>query len=123
MGPFSVAHTRFGIAQEAQHDFRSTVPSRRNVFRHEPSILLSNLAIASSEAEVANLEFAVGIDKQVTGLQISVENVGGMDVLEAAEDLIDKGLKVGVREGLAGPNNGCQITFHKLCQEPVSQNE
>lgn len=35
--------TRFGVALEAQHDFRGTVPTRRDVFRHVPGILLGIL--------------------------------------------------------------------------------
>lgn len=37
-----------------------------------------------------------------------------MYVFQAAEDLVDEGLEVGVCEGLAGPYDGCEIALHEL---------
>jgi hypothetical protein len=43
-----------------------------------------------------------------------VQNVGGVDILETAEDLVNEGLEVGVGKRLAGTNNSSQITLHQL---------
>jgi hypothetical protein len=43
-----------------------------------------------------------------------VEDVCAVDVFQAAEDLVDKGLEMGVCEGLAGTDDGCQIALHEL---------
>jgi len=37
-----------------------------------------------------------------------------MNVLEAAQDLIDEGLEMSVGQRLAGPYDGCQIALHEL---------
>lgn len=77
-----VAHTSFSVALEAKHNLRSTVPSRGNVLCHVSCVLIRVDGEASSETKVANLELAIGIDKQVAGLEISVEDIGRVDVLE-----------------------------------------
>jgi hypothetical protein len=38
-----------------------------------------------------------------------------VDVFQAAEDLVDKGLEMGVGEGLAGSDDCCEIAFHEFC--------
>ena len=52
------------------------------------------------ETEVADLELTVGIDEEVARLEITMENVCGMDVFETAQGLIDEGLEVGVGKRL-----------------------
>lgn len=106
--------TGFCVALEAEHDFRRTVPSRGDVFRHVSRILLRVDGEATSQTKVANLEFAVGIDEQVAGLEVSVQDIGGVDIFETAENLVNKGLEVGVGQGLAGTNNGGKVAFHQL---------
>lgn len=59
-------------------------------------------AVAAGKAKVADLELAVGVDEQISGLEVAVENVGGVNVLEAAEGLVDEGLEVGVGQWLLG---------------------
>ena len=54
--------TCFGIALEAQHDLRRTVPSGCDVLGHVACILLRVNRETTSQAEVTNLELAVGID-------------------------------------------------------------
>ena len=83
-------HTGFGVVLERKHDFRSTIPSRGNVLRHVTSVLLGIDRETTGKTEIANLELAVGINKQVTGLEIAVQNVRRVDVLETAENLVDK---------------------------------
>lgn len=112
----AIARTGFGVALEAQHNLGRTVPSRGDVLRHVSGILLGVDGKATGKAKVADLELAVGVNEQVAGLQVSVEDVGGVDVLETAQDLVDEGLEVGVGQGLAGSDNGRQVALHQLCK-------
>lgn len=112
--------TGLGVALEAEHDFRGAVPSRGYIFCHVASILFGVDGEAASKTKIANLELTVGIHKEVTGLEISVEDIGGVDVLEAAEDLVNEGLEVGVGKRLARTDNGGQITFHQLCMSKLA---
>ena len=43
-----------------------------------------------------------------------MQHIGRVDVLQAAQDLVDEGLEVGVGEGLAGADDGGQIALHEL---------
>lgn len=105
---------RRAIVRKAQHDLRRAVPPRGDVLRHEAlvgraALLLGGAVgggVAAREAEVADFELAVGVDEEVAGLEVAVEDVGGVDVFEAAEGLVDEGLEVGVRERLLGANLG-----------------
>lgn len=54
--------TSFGIALEAQHDLRGSVPSSGNVFRQVTSILFRVDGETSGKTEIANLELTVGIN-------------------------------------------------------------
>ena len=113
-------HTGFGVVLEGQHDFGSTIPSCGNVFRHVTSVLLRIDGETARKTEIANLELAVGIDQQVTGLKITVKHVCRVDVLEAAENLVDEGLEVSVGKWLAGPDDSSEIAFHQLCKRNPS---
>ena len=93
--------THLGVLLEGQHDLRRTVPTRRDVFRHERRIFVWSGVESPGQSKVADLQFAVGVDEQVAGFEVTVEDVGAVDVFETAEGLVDEGLKVGVGEGLA----------------------
>lgn len=108
----ALTHTGFGVALEGEHNLWSTVPSCSYVFRHVPSILLGVDGETSREAEIANLQLAIGIDEQVSRLQVTVKDIGRVDIFQSAQNLVDKGLEVGVGEGLPRPDNGREITFH-----------
>ena len=109
------ALTGFGVTLETEHDFGSSVPSRRDVFSHVPSILLWINTEPSRQAEIGNLQLAVRVDEQVAGLQVTVQHVGAVDVFQPAQDLVDEGLEVGVGERLAGADDSSEIAFHELC--------
>lgn len=51
-----------------------------------------------------------------------MQHVGGVNVLEAAEDLVDERLEVGVGEGLAGTDNRREVALHQLCMGPKTLN-
>jgi hypothetical protein len=115
--------TRFGVVLEAEHDLGRAVPPRRDILSHVPSILLRVDREAARQAKIANLELAIGIDEQVARLQVAVQHVGRVDILEAAQDLVDEGLEVGIGKRLAGADNGSQIAFHELCRVYASAAE
>lgn len=48
-----------------------------------------NAEHAASETEVTDLDCAVVVEKDVAGLEVSVNNLGGMQICEAAEDIVD----------------------------------
>jgi hypothetical protein len=72
-----------------------SVPPRDHVLRHE--VLLSG---GARQAEIADLEVAVGVEEEVAGLQVPVQDVGGVDVLEAPQQLVEEVLHNGGPEGL-----------------------
>jgi hypothetical protein len=87
------------VIRKAEHDLRCAVPPRRNVLGHES--LLLRLVEPAGEPEIANLEFAIRVHEQVARLEITVQHVGRVDVFKAAERLVNEGLEMRVREGLA----------------------
>lgn len=108
--------TRFGVALEAQHDFWSTIPSCRNILGHIASILLWVNRESTSQTKVTNLQLAIRVDQQVTGLQITVQDIRGVNILQTAQDLINEGLEVRIGQGLARTDDSGQITFHQFCK-------
>ena len=62
------------VVGKAKHDLGCTVPPRCDVLGHKALLLL--LVEATRETEVTDLEFAIGVDEQVTGLKVTVQNVG-----------------------------------------------
>lgn len=75
---------------------------------HEPRLTLLGLDRSrlepSGQTKVADLQLAVGIDQQVSGLEVPVQHVGRVDVLQTAQRLVDERLKVCVRQRLTGPD-------------------
>lgn len=101
------------VVCKAQHDLRSPVPPRRDILSHEALVRrgsrlvpAATSLVPSREAEIADLELAVSVYEEVTRLEITVEDVRGMNVFEAAERLVDEGLEVRVGEWLLGSDLG-----------------
>ena len=76
--------TGFCVALEAQHDFRGSVPSGSDILGHVACVLFRVHGESSCQSKIANLEFTVGIDKEITGLKVAVQNICRVDVLETA---------------------------------------
>lgn len=104
----------FGVTLEAQHDFRSTVPSRSNVFGHVAGIFFRIHGETSGKTKITDLEFAISVDEEISWLQISVEHIGGVNVLETAKNLVDEGLEMRVGKWLSRPDDGGQIALHEF---------
>lgn len=60
-----------------QHDLGSTVVARRDVAGHLG-------VLDTGEAKVADLEVAVFVDEDVAWFEVSVDDAGGMYILEAS---------------------------------------
>ncbi len=81
------AHTphinRFGVFLKREHNFRRAVPSCRDVFGHEAGVVL-DVGCGASETEVADFEIAVGVEEEVRGFQVAVQDVGAVHGFEGA---------------------------------------
>lgn len=64
-----------------EHDFWSSVVSRRNITSHLR-------VLNTGKTKVANLQIAVLVDQDVAGLQITVDNTGGMDVFQSSLEIL-----------------------------------
>jgi hypothetical protein len=94
------------VVGETEHDFRRSVPSGRHVFRHEALVAgglggSASRGVPSGEPKITDLELAVRIDQEISRLEIPMEDVGRMDIFQAAESLIKERLEVRVRERLS----------------------
>ena len=90
-----------GVVGEREHDLRSPVPPGSHVLCHEPSVLLGVFQKPAGQPKVADLELAIGVDEQVSRLQITMKNICRVDILEPTQHLVDEGLVVGVCQSLA----------------------
>lgn len=116
----SYQFTDLGVHLERQHDFRSPVPSSRNVLRHQSGLLTRTRIRTGTnrpcETEVAHFEIAVGVDEQVRWLQVPVHDIRRVDGLEGTEDLVDEVLAMVVGQGLCS-DDPVQIGLHELLDE------
>jgi len=90
------------VVGETQHDLGGSVPPGGNVFGHETLIRTtlgagtSTRSIPSRKAKVADFELTVRINQEVTRLEVTMNNVSGVNVLETAKGLINKRLEMSV---------------------------
>jgi hypothetical protein len=67
--------TSFCVSLEAEHNFRSSVPSSGYIFSHVAGILFWIDGESTSETKVADFELTIGVDEEVAGFEVSVEDV------------------------------------------------
>lgn len=96
-----------------QDDFRSSVPPGHHVLGEGGSGLL----VTSGQTEVTNLEIAVFVEEQVAWLQISVNDVGAVDIEAASEQLVHEVLAVVVSQILSRVNHSVHICLHQVCHD------
>ena len=91
--------THLGVLFERQHNFGCSVPPCSYVFSHETSFRSRWLGSLNGacETEVADLEVAIGVEKEVGGLEIPMDDIGRVQCLQCAERLVDEVLGVIVR--------------------------
>lgn len=107
-------HTGLSVALETQHDFGSSVPAGGYIFGHVPRIFLWVHRETSGQTKITNLQLAIGVDEQISRLQVSMKHVRRVNILETAQNLVDEGLEMGIGERLTRPNDGGQVAFHEL---------
>ncbi len=69
---------------------------------------------SSGQTKIANLELAVGVHKQIARFEITMKDVGRVNVLQAAQNLVDEGLEMGVSQRLPRSDDGRKIALHEL---------
>lgn len=99
-----------GVFLEGQHDLWGSVPSRGNVFGHESRIVLLGSG-GSRQTKVTHLQVTVRVEKEIGGLEISVENVGRVHSLQCAQGLVDEVLAMVIRQVLSA-DDSVHIRLH-----------
>lgn len=89
-----------GVLPPREDHLWRSVPSGGDVVGERSLVGLQLGDVGSCEAEVANLEIAVGVHEQVPGLEVSVIDSSGVDVLESSKDLVKEKLNMVIGEGL-----------------------
>ena len=93
-----------------EHDLWCPVPPGGHVLGQVPGVI--DLRVGDSrQPEVADPEVAVGVQEEVGGLEIAVQTVGGVNVLEAADDLVEEVADVVVAQ-LLGAEQLEQVALH-----------
>jgi len=97
-----------------EDDFGGAVPARGDVVGelrrrgHEVG------DVGAGEAEIADFQVAVAVNQQVARFQVPVQDTCGVQVLQAAEDLIGEESDVLFGEGLVRLDNLGQIGLHQV---------
>ena len=60
----------------------------RHIFAHVQAWVCEHLLTHTCGASLSHLEVTCGVEKEVAWFEVSVENIGRVDVLEAPEDLV-----------------------------------
>lgn len=89
--------TRLGVALAVEHDLRCSIPSGGDILGEEAGVIVLGVG-HSRQAKVADLEVAGGVQQKVRRLQVAVQHVGRVDVLEAAQYLVEEVADVIVRD-------------------------
>ena len=87
-----------------------TIPSCLNVVRH----LSSFLGHTTSQSKITYCQITVGLDKKIRGLEISMNDVPGMNPLEPSQHLIQKVLMMSIRKLLRRCDDAIKIALKKF---------
>lgn len=116
---FTPSLTGLRVLFARQQQFGRPVPPRGNIVSHKRHMCSQLGNIGAGQTEVADLKVAVGIHQDVARLlrqgekyQIAVQDVCRVDVLQAAEDLVEEELAVLVGEVLRRLDDVGQVGFH-----------
>lgn len=108
----------FCVLFECKHDFGSAIPPRSNVFRHETRFRPGWLGglDGSGKTKIAHLEVAIGVEKQIGGLEVTMDDIRRMESLERAQGLVDEILGMVVGE-ILGPDYAMHVGFHQFLDD------
>eukprot|EP00053_Salpingoeca_punica_P009719 m.87469 g.87469 ORF g.87469 m.87469 type:complete len:324 (-) comp15129_c0_seq1:76-1047(-) len=94
----------------AEHNVGCAVPAGLHVPRH------GLLAFKARQSKVENLDGAVEIDTDVTGLQIAVDDAARVQIHEATEDLVGDDGHLAVDQGVLA-HKALQVAVDQLCDQ------
>ena len=72
-----------------EHDLRCPVPARGHVLCQDPGVIMRRVT-DTWQTKVTNFQVTVGIEENVRRLEVPMENIGGVDILQASQYLIEK---------------------------------
>mmetsp|Transcript_10237 Transcript_10237/g.32369 ORF Transcript_10237/g.32369 Transcript_10237/m.32369 type:complete len:307 (-) Transcript_10237:291-1211(-) len=107
-----------GVVLVLDEELRRAVPARDDVLCHALVFLGARVGVdRPRQPKIAYLEVAVLVDKQVAGLEVAVEDVGGVQRVHAAHDLVEEVAKVLVLERLLGVDDVVQVRVHEIADQ------
>lgn len=78
-----------GVFGGAQEDFRSSVPPGGHILGENLLSDLLGTAQRPRQSEVCDLGVALGVEEEVAGFEIAVDEFSGVHILEGLEELVD----------------------------------
>lgn len=99
------------VVPAAHQQFRGPVVLGHDLLSHgAPAVRL----LDAGQAEITDLEQTITIDQKVARLNVTVQDPRRVQVLEAAQDLVQEHLYVVCGQWLRGDDDLMQITLHQL---------
>ena len=100
------------VSAEREHELGRSIPARCDVLRHKVGVFVGGCRDTARHAEIANFQIAIGVNEQIRRFQIAMQNAGRVNVLDAAQYLIEKVAYVLVGERLIGMDDVMKIALH-----------
>mmetsp|Transcript_12513 Transcript_12513/g.31213 ORF Transcript_12513/g.31213 Transcript_12513/m.31213 type:complete len:241 (+) Transcript_12513:871-1593(+) len=107
---------RLRVPSGEEKDLRCAVPTSDHVLCHDASTA-TIFVDRARQAEVGDLQVAIGVEQQVGRLQVSMDHVGRVHVLQPTQDLIDKPLAMVFRERLWRADDAMHVRVHDVAHE------
>lgn len=93
----------------AEEDFRCSVVLGHNFLGHG---LAGVIFLHPRQTEITNFQNTVGVDQQVSWLDVPMDDFWSVKVLDSSEYLVEEHLDVVRREVLGGDDDFVQIALH-----------
>ena len=77
-------------------------------------LCLKGWDVRTCQTEIANLQIAVGVNEEISWLEVPVVNACGVNVLKTSENLVQEKLNVIIGQRLVGLNNLGEIRLHQF---------
>lgn len=85
---------------------------RHHLLRHVLGLVR---LLDARQPEITDLQHAVAVHKQIARLDVSVQDAGRVQILEAAQYLVEEHLDVILRQVLRGHNDLVEIRLQQFC--------
>lgn len=96
-----------------QDHFRGSVPPGYDVLRQRRG----RLFVASRKTKIADLKVTIFIEQEIGWLQISMDDVGRVNVETASKQLIHEILDVVISKILARVDDSMHVRLHQICND------